>query len=92
MATASAGENIQFSNTQILTLQLEQTLSGHEDRVWCVAWSPKGNILASCGADKTVRIWTREDGKMVKLLIIFSFIINRMQYNTVLVCRYSEMI
>lgn len=69
MATARAGEDVQFSTTQSLTLQLEQTLSGHEDRVWCVAWSPKGNILASCGADKTVRIWTREDGKMVKLLI-----------------------
>lgn len=30
---------------------------GHNDRVWQVAWSPNGNMLASCSGDKTVRIW-----------------------------------
>ncbi|KAG2422552.1 hypothetical protein HXX76_015932 [Chlamydomonas incerta] len=35
------------------------TLSGHDDRVWSVAWSPQGDMLASCSGDKTVRIWSR---------------------------------
>ncbi|CAL5220729.1 g2787 [Coccomyxa viridis] len=36
-----------------------QTLSGHTDRAWNLAWSPSGETLASCSGDKTVRLWTR---------------------------------
>lgn len=43
-------------------LQLEQCLSGHKGRVWNVAWHPSGNMLATCGEDKTIRIWGH-DGK-----------------------------
>lgn len=30
--------------------------SGHKDRVWSVAWSHSGTVLASCGGDKTVSL------------------------------------
>ncbi|KAL6781999.1 hypothetical protein ACKKBF_B10240 [Auxenochlorella protothecoides x Auxenochlorella symbiontica] len=40
-------------------LRLLQSLEGHDDRVWHVAWSPPGDTLASCSGDKTVRIWRR---------------------------------
>lgn len=42
------------------SLELLSTLDGHKDRVWHLAWSPDGKNLASCGADKTIRIWGRE--------------------------------
>ncbi|THH10603.1 hypothetical protein EW145_g1189 [Phellinidium pouzarii] len=32
-------------------------LTGHEDRVWCVAWNPAKPLLASCSSDKTVRLY-----------------------------------
>lgn len=37
-------------------LELQASLRGHKGIVWCVAWSLRG-ILASCGADRSVRVW-----------------------------------
>ncbi|KAF8870970.1 WD40-repeat-containing domain protein [Gymnopilus junonius] len=33
-------------------------LPGHDDRAWHLAWNPTKTILASCSADKTVRLYS----------------------------------
>ncbi|KAJ9600782.1 hypothetical protein L9F63_001062 [Diploptera punctata] len=51
-------------------LELVQSLKGHDGRVWDVCWHPEGNLLASCGEDKTIRIWGREGSKWVNKAIL----------------------
>ncbi|KAK9839796.1 hypothetical protein WJX81_002355 [Elliptochloris bilobata] len=47
-------------STEQGSLEEVQVLEGHTDRVWCSAWSPLGDMLASCSGDRTVRIWSRQ--------------------------------
>ncbi|EKX73203.1 WD domain, G-beta repeat containing protein [Theileria equi strain WA] len=32
-------------------------VNGHNERIWCIAWSPTENIFATCSADRKVKIW-----------------------------------
>jgi len=40
--------------------------SGHSDTVYGVCFSPDGKMLATCGADKFVKVWEMPSGKFVK--------------------------
>ena len=40
--------------------------AGHEKDVDVVRFHPNCNYLATAGADKTVRLWTHADAKMVR--------------------------
>jgi len=50
-------------------LRRQSTRKGtHAGRAWCVAWSPSGELLASCGEDRVVCVYApQEDGKLVCL-------------------------
>lgn len=37
-------------------------LRGHLSAVYCIAWNPGGNLLATGGMDETVRVWDVQKG------------------------------
>lgn len=45
--------------------KLLQELTGHTDRVWTISWNPSGTSLATSGADKSIRIWSKSGDKWV---------------------------
>ncbi|KAH3516525.1 hypothetical protein KXV64_007629, partial [Aspergillus fumigatus] len=43
---------------------LMQTLEGHSDSVWTVAFSQDGQLLASGSHDKTIKLWDPTTGNL----------------------------
>jgi WD40 repeat protein len=62
LATASEDGTAKIWDMQ--TGKVLQTLKGHGDVVWDVAFSPDGKLLATAGADETARVWDVATGEM----------------------------
>ncbi len=54
---ATAGEDKLVKIWRVSTHESFQTLTGHTEEALGVAWSPDGNVLASCSLDKTIRTY-----------------------------------
>jgi small GTP-binding protein len=49
-------------------VELLNTLEGHDDVVFRVAFDPVGQTLASASADRTVKLWEVSSGKLIRTL------------------------
>ncbi|HUE71084.1 MAG TPA: protein kinase [Pirellulaceae bacterium] len=61
VGAGAAGINIWNVSTGLSELQL----LGHADRVYTVAFSPNGRLLASASLDRTLKVWDAANGKVV---------------------------
>jgi WD40 repeat protein len=70
-AVSPAGKLIAFGTEDVVILceidagKVAHNLEGHLDAVRAIAFSPNGELVASCSRDKTVRFWSVEQGKQV---------------------------
>jgi serine/threonine protein kinase len=68
LALAYGGKRVAVAgNTLAVRMSAGQfaRLDGHDGNVLCCAFSPDGRLLVSGGSDRTVRIWSTEEGTAV---------------------------
>ncbi|SNB47830.1 metallophosphoesterase [Geobacter sp. DSM 9736] len=58
-------EDIQFN---LHGVKYVQPLQGHIGRIWRIAWSPNGRILATPSSDRTIRLWNTDTGEVLHTL------------------------
>ena len=67
--TLAAATDGQVLLWDLQTNELKNFLVGHEDRVYSLAFSPTGEILAGGSRDNTIRLWDVQTGALVQAFI-----------------------
>ena len=66
--TGSAGEVSLFALGTADSAKLVRTLPAHADMILDIVFSPKGNILATTGYDRLIKLWDVDSGKLLRTL------------------------
>ncbi|MFP3386299.1 WD40 repeat domain-containing protein, partial [Tritonibacter sp. SIMBA_163] len=66
LASGSNDQTIKLWHWQ--TGEFQQSLAGHEDFIYGLAWAENGEILASASTDSTVRLWEVKTGRCCQIL------------------------
>ncbi|GAA0139991.1 hypothetical protein LIER_01422 [Lithospermum erythrorhizon] len=66
LVLASASFDATIKLWDVETGRLLQTLYGHSEAVYSVAFSPNGEYLVSGSLDKCLNVWSVKEGKIVK--------------------------
>ena len=72
--SARINHRLQFNANPELTANFSRTLTGHDERVQCVAFSPDSKIFISAGHDSRVLMWNRSSN--IAKLVLYSFLNN----------------
>ena len=64
----SGSEDYIINIWNVITGKLINTLVGHTDSVYSVAWSRKDKKIVSGSGDATVKIWNAVTGKLINTL------------------------
>ncbi|MFM7364044.1 MAG: protein kinase domain-containing protein [Cuspidothrix sp.] len=79
-ANSSPVSQPQIINNKLIG-KLLQTLTGHSDWVWSVAYSPDGQTLASGSVDKTIKLWNVKTGNLLQTLTGHSELVKSVVYS-----------
>ncbi|MDB9325009.1 hypothetical protein PN435_02270 [Nodularia spumigena CS-590/02] len=61
--------------------KLRQTLSGHYDSVYSIAFSPDSQTLASGSDDKTIKLWNVTTGKLLQTIQGYSKLVSSVAFS-----------
>jgi WD40 repeat protein len=75
--------NIEHTGTKIKDIKIEKILTGHIDRVVCVAWKSDSKECASGSNDCSVIIWNTVDGSIIKKYDDHDEIVRSVDYNKI---------